>query len=156
MAAAAGAPDVNVAVGGAPPGLAPNGRLLSVFGQEGVRRARTLFRHDRRPMTAPPKGNPLHGNQQLGEKLRFVNDRSDTTSVIVDSEAFQARWKSFTSNHLEQVIDLCAMGGPENVCLEVRSSPINQGSFVSNLQKEECLVIRVATCNPQLPSNANW
>jgi hypothetical protein len=88
MAAAAGDPDVNVAVGGAPPCLARNGHLLSVFGQEGVRRVRTLFRRDRRPMTALPKGNPLHENQLLGEKLRFVNDRSDTPSVIVDLESF--------------------------------------------------------------------
>jgi hypothetical protein len=98
MAAAAGNPDMNVAIGGALPPLAPNGKLLSVFGKEGVRRARTLFRRDRRPMTALPKGNPLHGNQLLGEKLRFMHDRSDMPFVIVEPEEFHARWNSQVIN----------------------------------------------------------
>jgi hypothetical protein len=103
MAVVVGDQDLNLPIGGAPPIPASNGQLVSVFRREGVRRARTLFCRDRRPMTALPKGNPLHGNQLLGEKVRFMHDRSDTPLVIVESEEFQARWNLFTSYRLKQV-----------------------------------------------------
>jgi hypothetical protein len=124
MAAAVGNQDLDLPIGGAPPIPAPNGKLVSVFEREGVRRARTLFRRDRRPMTALPKGNPLHGNQLLGEKVRFMHDRSDTPSVIVEPKEFQARWNLFTSYHLKQVINfflvLCTTYGGANFTIELR------------------------------------
>lgn len=103
MAAAVRNRDLDLPIGGAFPIPAPNGKLVSVYGREGVKRAKTLFGRHRWPMTALPKRNPLHGNQLLGGKVRFMHDRSGMPSVIMDPEEFQARWNLFTSYHLKRV-----------------------------------------------------